>query len=187
MGHQKPTISVIIPHVSGEQFDRLLKSCVDSLVGFDELIILSSPMGTPGFTEKVNQGLTLARGDFLMVVNNDIKLTQGSLIDLCKENSVTSPKMNGKAQSFWGCFFVIPRKVYETIGLLDEQFELYCSDTDLVMRLREAGIPYECVESCNIETEGGVTTRALVDRERIEDEDTNRFISKWGIHPSQAI
>lgn len=187
MGNQKPTISVIIPHVPGKEHDKRLKKCVDSLEGYDELIVVTNQINTLGFTKAVNVGLRLVKGDYLMVVNNDIEWTQGELASLCVPNTVVSPSLNGNPQYFWGCFFVVPRTVLEKVGYLDEQFYLYCSDTDYVMRCRENQVQLGAVQDCNIVSGGGHTTRTIEDREKIDSEDTEKFILKWGQRPDQSI
>jgi len=180
-------ISVVIPHIPSEFHDELLKRCIDSLSGYDELIVVTNQPGTIGFTKAVNIGLKLAKGDYIMVVNNDIVWERGNLKDLCKPNSVTSPMMKEQPQFFWGCFFVVPREVLDKVGYLDEQFFLYCSDTDYVKRCREAKIAVESVQSCNVFTEGAQTTQTLPDRKKNDDADTAKFLSKWGMMPDQIM
>jgi GT2 family glycosyltransferase len=185
-------ISIVIPHCPGEYHDRLLKRCVDSLSGYGELIVVANERNTIGFTKAVNHGLRLAKGDYIMVVNNDIVWREGSLEDLCKPRTITSPSMTNSLgersnQFFWGCFFVLPREVYEKIGQLDEQFYLYCSDTDLVMRARQAQLNLESVSTCNIFTEGAQTTQFIDGRNKMSDDDIERFIAKWGKRPDAAM
>jgi len=181
----KEFLSVVIPHVPGKEHDERLLECVASLKDYDELIIVTNEIGTLGFTKAVNTGLSIARGDYVAVVNNDIVL-EGNIRDMCK-NAVVSPKMNGKEQYFWGCFFVIPRKVLETVGYLDEQFYLYCSDTDYVLRCKEARVKVQSEPSCNVITEGGRTCTTIPERTAIEEEDANKFFTKWGRLPNQAL
>jgi GT2 family glycosyltransferase len=38
-----------------------------------------------------------------------------------------------------GCALFAPRRIYETVGLLDESFRLYCEDLDYCLRARAAG------------------------------------------------
>lgn len=179
-------ISVIIPHCPSEKHDILLRECLESLPPVFERIIVVNEINTIGFTKAVNHGLRVAQGDFIMVVNNDVTWDSGSIEDLCLADAVTSPKMNNEPQSFWGCFFVIPRKILDKIGLLDEQFYLYCSDTDFIMRLRQAGIERRCIEVCNILTKGGQTTQHVKGRTEIDNKDMMKFETKWGVSASQA-
>jgi len=170
-------ISVIVPHYSyNAEIDRTLKRCVDSLSGYDELIVVVNK-GT-GFAKAVNQGLKLAKGDYLMVVNNDIEWREGNLKDLCLEGMVASPKVNGAIQPFWGSFFCIPRKVYEEVGGLDEQFEIgYYEDEDYIKRLERAGVPMVCT-NCDIWTLGGATMNQF-NRDEILETNRLKFEAKW--------
>jgi GT2 family glycosyltransferase len=171
-------ISVIIPHYPfSRDIDNKLQRCVDSLSGYDELLIIVNE-GT-GFAKAVNQGLKLAKGEYLMVVNNDIEWRSGNLKDLCIEDVVTSPTVNGASQPFWGSFFCIPRKVYEKIGGLDEQFEMgYYEDEDYIKRLEQASIPMLSM-ACDIWTLGGSTMDNLVGRDEILKENRVKFEAKW--------
>ena len=173
-------ISVIIPHYPfDEDINRTLKKCVGSLSGYHELIVVVNS-GT-GFAKAVNQGLSLATGDYLMVVNNDIEWKRGTLIELCDPQAVTSPTVNKQSQPFWGCFFVIPRHVYETVGGLDEQFGIgYFEDDDYMIRLRAANVEMRCVPKCDIATEGA-KTMARFDRAAIMEENRDKFNRKWNI------
>jgi hypothetical protein len=38
-----------------------------------------------------------------------------------------------------GCALFAPRRIWETVGLLDESFRLYCEDLDYCLRARAAG------------------------------------------------
>lgn len=170
-------ISVVIPHYPfNEEIDNTLKRCVASLSGYDELIIVVNN-GT-GFAKAVNQGLKLAKGDYIMVVNNDVEWKSGNLKDLCVESTVTSPKVNNAEQPFWGSFFCIPRSVYESIGGLDEQFGIgYYEDEDYAKRLEQAGIPMQSID-CNIWTLGGKTMQQF-DRDSILADNKIKFDTKW--------
>lgn len=186
-------ISIVVPHVPfTEDHHRLLMRCLSSFRFKTQAeIIVLSDMGESGFTRKVNEGMARATGDYIMVVNNDIEWREGELTDLCVPGVVTSPVMLNQwgdkvPQRFWGCFFVVPRKVYEAIGPLDEQFFLYCSDTDFVVRCKNAGVELRSIPSCLFFTEGGQTTKEIKDRSAIDIADTEKFEKKWGVLPSQV-
>lgn len=171
-------ISAIIPHYPiREELDIKLKRCVDSLPNIQEKIVVVN-FGL-GFAKSVNYGLKVAHGEYLFVVNNDVEWRAGNVFDLCKPGIVTSPKVNGKSQPFWGCFFCIPRDIYTTIGGLDERFEMgYYEDDDYMKRLQEANIPMQSVDSCDVFTEGAGTMRYL-DSITISQENKKRYEQKW--------
>lgn len=172
-------ISIVIPHYPFDaEIDAKLAKCVASLTGYHELIVVVNH--GDGFAKSVNRGLKLAKGDYIMVVNNDIEMTEGTLEMLAVPNTVTSPRSNGWSQPFWGSFFCIPRNVYERIGGLDEQFEIgYYEDDDYIKRLELAGIPMKCIEECNIVTFGGATMK-LFNVKELSEANKDKFLKKWG-------
>jgi len=179
MGKIGNMISVIIPHYPmSEELDVLLKNCVQSLVGADEIIVVVNE-GT-GFAKNVNRGLRIASGDYMCVANNDLTLIRGNIQDLADPMGVTSPMQNNQDhQVFWGSFFCIPRWVYEKIGGLDERFEMaYYEDDDYIRRLVEARIPMRCVKSVEIHHLGGRTLRNM-NHEKYTEENKIKFQEKW--------
>lgn len=154
-----------------------MEECVNSLRGYDELILIVND--GIGFAKAVNKGLRLAKGDHIMVVNDDIRWVEGDLRDLCRDY-VTSPKVNAVSQDFWGCFFCLPRKVLKEVGYLDERFEMgYFEDDDYKLRIERAGFKMKCVESCNIETKGGDTMNNLPNRDEIFKSNEKLFKEKY--------
>lgn len=171
-------ISVIIPHYPfNEGINETLRKCIKSLSGYDELIVVVNQ--GEGFAKAVNRGLSLAKGDYLMVVNNDIEWVRGNLKELCIPNVVTSPTVNGGLQQFWGCFFCVPRTVYEKIGGLDEQFGIgFYEDDDYIKRLEQAGIEMMGVGSCDLRNKGGETMKQF-DTVSLMKENKAKFDAKW--------
>lgn len=160
----------------------MLDRCRKSLSGYDELILVVNE--GIGFAAAVNYGLRMAKGDFIAVVSNDTTWKEGNLSDLCVPGAVTSPRLNGGAQDFWGCFFVVPRDVYEKIGPLDERFGLaYYEDNDYIKRLGQARVPTVCVASCNIESAGGQTMKHVDEKVRYQLNVKNKglFDSKYNV------
>lgn len=181
-------ISVIIPHYPfSTEINNTLKKCIASLKGFDELIIVSN-QGT-GFAFNVNLGLSLATGDYLIILNNDTIL-EGDFRDLIDENCVTSPLLNDDSRIFWGACFCLPRWVYEEIGELDEQFKIgYYEDDDYLMRLKQAGIFCKSNHKVKIYSPGS-TTMDKIDKMKkrgIAENNKQRFIKKWGQEPPIEI
>lgn len=175
-------LSVVIPHWPlKSELDDLLDRCIKSLPPHDERVIVVNE--GIGFAKAVNYGLRVAKGDFLAVVSNDTVWQSGDLESICIPGTVTSPVLNDHKQDFWGCFFVLPREVYEKVGPLDERFGLaYYEDNDYIKRLSVAGVPMVCVDSCHIFSEGGQTMKHVDDRLRSELNVRNKgiFDSKWG-------
>lgn len=178
-------ISVVIPYFEVDPEKRnILKRCVDSLKGCDELIIVND-MERRGPTRAVIQGFAISHGDYIVCVTDDTILTEGSLADLVKEGTVTSPKINGCKQDFWGMVFCVPRTVYEKVGILDPIYDggIFWDDEDYRRTLLKEGIPMQCVEEVNFHhPEGGRTVnRGNDDIASMKDRNAVLFAEKWGI------
>lgn len=182
-------LSLIIPYVPLVETDALLQHNLKSLAGYDELLLVLNDW--KGFAVPVNQGLRLAHGEYLAVVNADIEITKGSLLDLCKPEGVCSPLYNGQRPEvagkpwshLWGALFVIPRWGYEQIGGIDEEYPFYFEDDDFMMRLQAAGIPMICEENVDTFSEGDRTMIHNPERQALYNKGKDIFYRKWQNHP----
>jgi GT2 family glycosyltransferase len=187
-----PTLSLVIPHWPlDEEVDQALRRCVASFPPECERIVVVNE-GT-GYGRNVNIGLRTASGEYIAVVNNDCRLVEGDVYDLCVPETVTSPLIIGERQGFGqsiepggfhGCFWVVPRAVLDRVGLLDERFEhAYWEDDDFVARLGEADVPTRQVSSVRIRHVGGLTTVKIPDHRQWLEVNERRFEEKWGWVP----
>lgn len=149
-------ISLVICHVPiNKQLDGMLDECLTALSGYDELILVVN--NGDGYGKSYNRGFKYAKGNFIIAVSNDAVLYEGSLDMLCDSKAVTYSE---NAQ--WGCFFCLPRWVYEKIGGFDERFTgAYYEDHEYQDRLKGAGIPLKRVMGVKVHHVGGVTVKAL--------------------------
>lgn len=150
-------ISVCIPHVPlNNEVDLMLKSCIDSLPKtYGELIILYNH--AIGYGKAFNRLFEMTKGDYIIAVSNDTRLISGTLAMMCDPEAVTFSE-----NSQWGCFFCLPRWVYEQVGGFDERFEgAYFEDDNYLSRLRRANIPVKRVPGVIVEHKGGVTVKAM--------------------------
>lgn len=180
-------ISVIIPfYESDPEKPAILKRLTDSLVGADEIIIVWNDR--MGYAKPINRGLSIAHGDYLMVLNDDLRMDSGAdLHDLCDPNFVTSPTIDGNEQPFWGCAFMIPRWVYEKVGGLDERYRIsYFDDDDYMNELRKAGVGMKSMPFANFWNVdgGGRTLHTFPDHNVFFAENKAKFIEKWGHEPT---
>jgi GT2 family glycosyltransferase/cyclopropane fatty-acyl-phospholipid synthase-like methyltransferase len=60
-----------------------------------------------------------------------------------------------------GCGMMINRKAYDLVGGFDTSLRFYCQDSDLSLRLRNAGFKVGVSKSARIIHYGGLTTRSL--------------------------
>jgi GT2 family glycosyltransferase len=185
-------LSVVIPHWSlDEETDEALRRCVASFPPECERIVVVND-GT-GYGRNVNVGLRLAGGDYVAVVNNDCRLLDGDVHDLCVPDTVTSPLVIGERQGFGesiepggfhGCFWVVPRPVLDLVGLLDDRFEwAYWEDDDYIARLHQAGIPTRQVPSVRVKHVGGLTTVKVPNHREWLERNERMFEEKWGRLP----
>lgn len=181
---KKPQISLIIPYMESDPGKpAILKRWTDSVPHVDELIISSN--WKEGYVKPINRGLHLAKGDYLLVSNDDLIWERGDIYDLCKPGVVTSPVVNGIHQDFWGCCFMIPRDIYEQIGDLYEGYRIsYYDDDDYWCRLKQAGVKTRGIKSVQIQhPEGGRTLHTIEDRDEWTDQNRRHFIDRWGMEP----
>ena len=173
-------ISLVIPYYhSDDEKPGVLCGAVGSMIKFvDELIVVSEKLDN--LATKINYGLSKASGDYIVVTNDDVTLINGTLDELCDPEKVLTPFINGGAcKTFHGHAWGMPRKVYEKIGGMDENYLLYYMDVDYAMRLRQAGI--ECIQTGAVDMkhpEGARTLKHWVGK--TEHNDREVFIKKWG-------
>jgi hypothetical protein len=185
-------LSVVVPHWPiDEELDRALAHCLASLPGDCEKLVVVNE-GT-GFARNVNVGLRLARGDYVAVVTNDSHVVEGNVYDLCLPGTVASPlvleKPGIEPGGFHGAFWVAPREVLDSVGLLDERFEgAFYEDDDFRERLRRAGVPTTQISSVRVWSRRvGLTMSKLPDKgQGWLRENERRFREKWGWIPPPA-
>jgi len=141
----RPTLSMVIPsYVLNLELQDMTENCILSYLDqVDEMIIIEDGgmfsinlqkladtyiyhKDNRGFTENVNAGWKMARGEYVAIVNSDTYLTKGKLSDLCIPGKVTSPFFKNQDWSDFpnrlaGAFFVVPKVVSDKRGMLDER------------------------------------------------------------------
>lgn len=174
-------LSVIIPYMEVDEGKRqVLADTCKSFTGADEIIIVSN--WKEGYAKPINKGLAIAKGDFLLVMNDDMTWDSGSLKRLCDPDYVTSPAVNGKIdQNFWGCAFCLPRWVYEKVGGMYEGYEIsYWDDDDYQKTLEQGGIKLRCEPTVKVTTEGGRTLHQFPDHDQFYRRNQQKFYERWG-------
>jgi GT2 family glycosyltransferase len=105
-----------------------------------------------GYSSAVNMGLFYAKGDIIIVGNNDLIFDKDWLPKLLKpfeegfdvatcwttDQKYKLEPVVSETDKF-GSLFAMKRNVYETIGGFDEQFKGYFADTDYIERINQAG------------------------------------------------
>ncbi len=141
-----------------------------------------------GFTKANNQGLTLSKGRYCMLLNNDTVIKDGAfdkIIEFMDANptvGVSGPKLlnvDGTPQRqgglwglpFWqsskpkevnfimGACLVVRREIIEKVGKLDENLFFYNEDLDWCKRIKVAGWKIYFVPQAEVIHYGGYSTR----------------------------
>ncbi len=174
-----------------------------------------------GFAAANNQGLKLARGEYLVMLNNDTEVTAGWLRTLMSHlrteptlglvgpvtNNIgneariridyaNNEEMRRKAKAYTLqhlgetfsirtlAFFCVmmPRKVYEQVGQLDEAYGLgFYEDDDYCRRVEEAGWRLECAEDVFIHHHLSASFNKLgKDRKELLERNRQIYETKWG-------
>ncbi len=165
--------------------DHILKKCVNSLKGADEIIVVANQ--GMGFGASVNLGLELVNYDYIIVSNNDISWESGKLEQLCDPKAVTVPKITPEPKDknprpFYCMPFGIYKYFYNKYGYwYDERFEVgYWEDDDLIERLKESEITIKYVPECSVyHLNGGGTTMKTVGEQKFYDKNKEQFMLKW--------
>lgn len=169
-------VSIIIPTYNRAD---LLKTCLDSLkentdLSDKEVIVISNGCvdntvelvnryGSPfrvvhwperlGYAKAINAGLVLAKGEYIVLLNNDTKFFANNYnwVDLLlepfklyKNVGITGPQFFPNQYANTPCLFffcvMLSRKVFNAIGFLDERFGIGGNeDLDYCIRAYRAG------------------------------------------------
>lgn len=200
-----------------------------------------------GFSRANNQGLAVAGGRYLCIVNSDVKALDG-VIDLMRDYLEAHPDIgalaprtvgadlklrrncrdyptlrNEASQALYldrlfpsvralrgrtlqdydyltpsaievasGCFLMVPRRVWQVVGGLDERFFIYAEDTDWCRRISEAGwrvVYFPPAQAIHYGGSSSAVERVRFDRERIranlqywrKHEGEVRATAYWGL------
>lgn len=175
-------ISLVIPHLEVNKEKRaILKRCLDSVAGqYHELIVIAEHFDN--LSEKINCGVRKTTGDFIMVCNDDIELSEGTLDDLCDPKFVTVPKVIGGIDKlFHAHMWCMPRKIYESVGDMYEGYDgHYYDDSDYWMSILAKGHEIIKREDIVILHPNPASTLKHLKKEGREENNRKIFIDRWG-------
>lgn len=179
----KPCVESVLNHTNIENLEIIISAngCTDNTQEYvNQLIERFNFAGYPGhiklvwnneplgYTKATNEGVKRATGEFIILLNNDTEVLPSwknywidSLERPFKENENTGLSgplvlydndVNAEFIVFWCA--MIPKKIFDEIGLLDEIFSPgYGEDIDFAMRVRAAG--YKVLATDKIEFKNG--------------------------------
>ena len=137
----------------GEEYTKSTTIYLDELQKRNKnVVVLSSPTNL-GFTKPCNECAKIAKGDYLIFVNNDLivspEWTEKLAAPFLRDKMVGQTGVCGRGIGDYGQailskrieyidggLFCISKEVYDKFGLFDEQIEFaYCEDQDLSLKL----------------------------------------------------
>ena len=158
-----------------------------------------------GFAKAVNQGIRVSQGEFIVIMNDDVKVFDHWLEDFkealqfkdlvtatpmyalgnpwkraveareFREANMDSQKALNDFEDF-SCV-IMKRTVLETIGLFDEGFFYSCEDVDFKERMKKAGLTYASSKKISTHHVGSATD--IPRKAEIMNESKAKFKEKW--------
>lgn len=200
----RPELSIVIPtlHGAGDRVRRCLRAIAATTPETHEVIVMDNGSSPQGFTAPVNAGLRAANGRHLVVMNDDVEPLPGwwppLRAGLEAGAAVTFPHtIEGAMRTDFAAWcFALSRSALRQFEVhpgefFDPRFSVWFQDTDLLLRLRQAGCPPVLVPASKIRhglSQTVHTTQPELARwiraEIARDE--RRFFAKYpGAHVSQ--
>ena len=192
-------ISIVVPaYIIDEACETMTMLCLESIckhtnIEHEVIVMRSYPHARLSYAQAVNQGMSKAIGDFIVVLNNDTEVCKGWIEAMLKcfvnhdcgigtllgiEHS--SMKANAIVEGFYGPCWMISRKAFTDIGLMSEEFNNSFEDSDYWVRTYLAGYKIYRNLSCVINHKERATCKKI--KSDSEDAIRNKelFIEKYG-------
>jgi glycosyltransferase involved in cell wall biosynthesis len=185
-----PELTVIIPTL--DSASARVRGCLAAVAATTdvphEVIVLDNGSPPQGYTAPVNAGIRASRGRYLVVMNDDVEPLPGWWPPLREAldagASVAFPMtVDGRMRDDFAAWcFALRRDTAEQFAVapgefFDPRFTVWFQDTDLLVRLLEAGCPPQLVDTSQIrhglsETVNSTdpALRAWIDAQVVEDE-----------------
>lgn len=176
-------LNVIIPYYESDTGKReVLTRCLFSLQGHDNTLLLmgKQPSLAKAIADMLDYSFNKLNADYTVFSNDDLTLEKGSLADLCEKDAVTLPFVNGGfTKVFHAHMFCLPKTVWEKVGNVDPNFNIYWWDTDYALRLLQNGVNIKLKPTVNVlHPEAGRTLRSMPSE--LERADMSYFVQKHG-------
>ncbi|HZO58587.1 MAG TPA: glycosyltransferase [Solirubrobacterales bacterium] len=193
-----PELTVVIPTLDATSGQA--QRCVASIkehTGVDhEVVLVHNAMPPQGFTAPVNSGIRAARGDYVVVMNDDVCVLAGwwpplrTALDEGAFASFPVTQDGFHRNDFTGWCFAISRETVARFGhsaedFFDPQFKVWYQDRDFLLRLCEAGHPPVVAAGAGITHQLSQTLEQKDDEalsrwvERQKEEDRKALARKW--------
>lgn len=143
--------SIIIPYYDPEYkktqiFTDCVRSVIESSQGQDyELIIVKDGNS---YVESHNKGLKAARGEWLVIINDDVTVQDNDWLQKLESDGIASWRVD-RLHAFPetlpdAACFAISRETFEKLGLMDEVYKdgMNYEDTDYFLKAHKLEIPF---------------------------------------------
>lgn len=130
-----------------------------------------------GFTATVNKGLRASTADVVVVMNDDVTLTQECFDRFAAMTGcqIASPMDTAAStDDRFGSCWAITREALNKLGYLNEEYRNYWSDMDYYQRAKEAGIDVIKWNSIILEHPESSTFKTL-DKDKLLAADTEKW------------
>ena len=150
-----------------------------------ELIVVANAM--EGFEKPVNRGISMATGDWIWILNDDVEFTGWWFIQpvqqAMNDSKVGLVNMTGYdwqgLPSYWNV--LVRKEAMDQVGMLDESFPTFSSDHDHAHRIRLAGWKIAHTgKPVTIHHKASSTTKDLPDEQERIRKGKERMQQKWG-------
>lgn len=200
---------------------KMVEKCVDHIKAFSndyELIIVDddSPFhndylekqadiyirhtgGNKGCAVGWNDGLKVATGDYLVIISDDVFVTEGWLecmvnaLTLFPNSLASMPAVSNMPSgtepeeiTTWipACCFMLKPETLKIVGYFDEQFHPFnYEDVDYWTRVFESGHTIARDYSVQVKHEEGQVIHSFDDNGSVDAKNRERYIKKWGFDP----
>lgn len=163
--------------------------CTASWVAQGDRVELILVHNGPSYCESVNEGLSRANGDYLVVLNDDIVMEDERFLQkLCKPGVITAWQLGDfhltKEKVPDAACFAMSRDVFNKVGLMDLRYRegINFEDTDFFFTAKAAGIPFVDAE-VKMKHLGNVTTQEYFSQTKWDKTYRNEalFREKWKV------
>jgi len=194
------TVSVIIVGINGwEEYTRPLIADIWTHEPDADIICIDNASDTPYptaphihrldervcYAGAINHGIGLAQGDWLLVLNNDVRCNDKflHLVEALDKNTIYGMTLYSEPTFDWlsSWIFAMHRSIFEKVGLFDIRFEVCAyEDVDYCYRAKKGGIETKKMSLPFMHLDGK-TRWGLPQYEETRQANIKRFQAKWGI------
>jgi hypothetical protein len=171
-GAEEIEVSVIVPTLDATSAE--VRDCLRALQATirapHEIVVVDNGAPPQGFTAPVNAALRAARGRYLVVVNDDVRVLDGwwePLADALEHGAPLVFPLTVQGRMRWEfaawCFAMrcelLERMAVRPDEFFDPSMVVWCQDADLRKRMAAAGMEPLCVPQSRIRHAGSRTVR----------------------------